>query len=65
MFFQRFNELCKQIGKSSTAVGEELGISKSTMSYWRNNSSVIPKNSILNNIADYFNVSVSPRSTRT
>ena len=57
MFFVRFEELCKNIGKSTTAIGEQLGISKSTMSYWRNNIDVLPKNAVLQKIADYFNVS--------
>ena len=58
MFFTNFERLCKQRGKSTTAVGEELGISKTTVSYWRNNDGAIPKQGALLKIADYFGVPV-------
>lgn len=57
-FFERFEELCKAKNKSTTRVGQELGISKSTMSYWRNNKNVTPKSTQLQLLADYFGVSV-------
>lgn len=57
MFFTVFESLCKQNGKSATAVGNELGISKTTISYWRNTKGVIPKQDALVKIANYFNVS--------
>lgn len=57
MFFDRFEELSKSKGKPTTAIGEELGISKSTMSYWRNNRKATPKNSVLQQLAIYFDVS--------
>lgn len=58
MFFQRFQLLCNEINKSTTAVAQEIGVSKSTVSYWRNNNSVIPKQNVLASIASYFKVSV-------
>lgn len=57
MFFERFEELSNSKGKSTTAIGEELGISKSTISYWRNNLTVIPKHNVLQKLATYFGVS--------
>ncbi len=58
MFFTRYEELCKGIGKSTSGVGIELGIAKSTITYWRANNSVIPKQDVLLKIANYFGVSV-------
>ncbi|MGN0452118.1 MAG: helix-turn-helix domain-containing protein [Acutalibacteraceae bacterium] len=58
MFFTVFESLCKQKGKSVTAVGNEIGISKTTISYWRNTDGVIPKQDVLVKIANYFGVSV-------
>ena len=57
MFFSRFSELSAEKGLSTTAAGREIGISKTTISYWRNNENVIPKNDVLQRIADYFGVS--------
>lgn len=56
MFFTRLKELCDEIGKSTTKVCAELGIPKTTVSYWRNNTNVIPKQDVLNKIANYFEV---------
>jgi transcriptional regulator with XRE-family HTH domain len=58
MFFTRLEELCKAKGKSTTAVCAEIGIAKTTVSYWRNKADVIPKQDVLIRIANYFNVSV-------
>lgn len=58
MFFTVFENLCKSHGKTTTGVCAEIGVSKSTVAYWRANKSVIPKADVLTKIADYFNVSV-------
>lgn len=58
MFFVKFEELCKKAKKTTTGVALELGVSKSTVAYWRANHSVIPKQEVLIKIAKYFNVSV-------
>ena len=57
MFFTNFEKLCQSKGKSTTAVGKELGISKTTISYWRNTKGTTPKQEVLIRIAEYFNVS--------
>lgn len=57
MFFTTFENLCAKKGKTPTAVGNELGIAKTTVSYWRNKKGVIPKQDILLKLAEYFNVS--------
>ena len=55
MFFVRYKELCDEIGKSPSAVAEELGINKSNVSNWKNNG-YVPRGDALKKIADYFGV---------
>lgn len=57
LFFSRFEELSAAKGMSTSAVAVELGIPKTTVSYWRQNPSVAPKTEQLLKIAHYFNVS--------
>lgn len=56
MFYDNYVKLCKEIGKSPSAVAEELGINKSNVSNWKNNG-YTPRGTALNKIADYFGVS--------
>ena len=56
MFWNIFVNLCSKIGKSTTAVILELGLSRSLVTSWKNGT--IPNNTTLVKIADYFNVSV-------
>lgn len=56
MFFDKYKTLCKEKNKTPTGVAIDLGIGRSTVSYWKNGN--IPKQSILIKIADYFDVSV-------
>lgn len=58
MFFTIFDNLCKREGKSATAIGNELGISKTTISYWRNTQGATPKQDVLKKIAKRFGVTV-------
>lgn len=58
MFFQNFEQLCKMKGKTTTGAGQEIGIPKTTVAYWRKNN-VIPKPNQLSKIAKYFDVSIS------
>lgn len=57
MFYDRFLNLCKQIGKKPSAVAAELGINKSNVSNWKNNG-YTPRGEVLQRIADYFSISV-------
>ncbi len=54
LFYDRYAELCSSINKSPTGVGLELGVSRSTINYWKNGNT--PKENILSAIADYFGV---------
>ena len=58
VFWQRFNDLCLQNGKSPTAVALEIGIKSSgTVTGWKNGSS--PRPGVLAKIAEYFDVPVT------
>ena len=57
MFYDIYKNLCISVGKSATAVAVELGISRGTVSNWKN-SGASPSGEILQKLADYFNVSV-------
>ena len=57
MFFDTFAALCKSIGKKPTPVAAEIGISKSTVSNWKNKGGT-PHADQLQKIAEYFGVSV-------
>lgn len=56
MFFDRYSELCKKMGKTPTGVALELNVSRATVNYWKNGN--VPKQEILTKIADYFKVTV-------
>ena len=56
MFYDIYKNLCQSIGKSPTAVSVELGISRGTVSNWKNKGAV-PSGEILQKIAEYFDVS--------
>jgi transcriptional regulator with XRE-family HTH domain len=55
MFYEAFLKLCNSVDKTPSAVGRELGISKTTINFWktgRNN----PSDRTILKIADYFKV---------
>lgn len=58
MFYTIYSDLCASIGKSPSAVAEELGLNKSAVTYWRNNPKAMPKYETLKKLAEYFNVPV-------
>lgn len=55
MFYDNYKKLCLKIGKSTTKVGNELGISSGTVSAWKNGTT--PTGAMLQKVANYFNVS--------
>lgn len=57
MFFDIYSELCSNVGKSPSSVAVALGISKASMSDWKNKGSY-PNAKNLSAIADYFGVTV-------
>lgn len=55
MFFDRYKQLCEEIGKSMSAVAIEIGFSKTAVTHWRQGFK--PNQETLLKIANYFNVS--------
>lgn len=56
MFYDVYEKLCRKIGKSPSAVANELGLSSGTMPRWK--AGAVPRNAQLRLIADYFGVTV-------
>ena len=57
MFYDTFIQLCNSVNKSPSAVVTELGMNKSAVTNWKNRKTP-PRDSTLQKIADYFDVSV-------
>lgn len=57
MFFAVFLNYCQKIGKSPTAVVEEIGLNRSAITNWRKGTN--PSNANLLKLANYFGISVS------
>ena len=57
MFYDKYRQLCDSVGKSPSAVAVEIGISKGTVSTWKNLGRT-PQTAQLRKIADYFGVSL-------
>lgn len=57
MFYDKYRQLCKSVGKSPSAVAIELGISKGTVSTWKNLGRT-PQVAQLQKVADYFHITV-------
>lgn len=56
MFWGRFEDLCKNIGKAPNAVAKELGVPSGSVTAWKKGST--PRNETLVKIASYFDVTV-------
>ncbi|MDD3429925.1 MAG: helix-turn-helix transcriptional regulator [Oscillospiraceae bacterium] len=54
MFYDRFEKLCKEAAVSPSRAAQEMGISKSTVSTWKNRG-LVPRQEQLLKIAAYFN----------
>ena len=55
-FYKNYVSLCAKIGKSPSAVAEELGFSRTSPNGWKKGK--IPRDASLSRIASYFNISV-------
>ena len=55
MFYEIFVNLCAQNGVSASFVVQQIGLNKSSATYWKNGS--IPSTATLKKLADYFGVS--------
>ncbi len=56
-FYNKYVEMCNEIGKSPSAVSIEIGLSKSTVNRWKKGGS--PTDATASKIASYFGVSVT------
>jgi transcriptional regulator with XRE-family HTH domain len=54
IFFERFADLCKEIGETPNSVAKTLGISSGSVTAWKNGTE--PRNKTLSAIADHFGV---------
>lgn len=57
MFYSNYVKLCSRLNKSPSAVGEELGFTRASVTGWGNGAT--PRKSSLIKIADYFGVTVT------
>lgn len=57
MFYSNFVKLCSKLNKSPSAVGEELGFTRASVTGWGNGAT--PRKSSLIKIADYFGITVT------
>lgn len=57
MFYDVYNKLCKNKNMSATAVALTLGISRGTVSAWKNKG-ITPNGDTLQKVADYFDVTI-------
>ena len=55
MFYTKFEKLCKEKKVSPSKVASDIGLSKSSATYWKRGSE--PRAEVLFKISDYFNVS--------
>lgn len=56
MFYVNFVKLCNSVGKSPSAVAEEIGVKRSTVTRWKQGKSVTDAN--CQKVADYFGVTM-------
>ncbi|MFR1778504.1 MAG: helix-turn-helix domain-containing protein [Faecalibacterium prausnitzii] len=54
MFYLNFVRLCNSIGKSPSAVAEDMGLQRSSVTRWANGSA--PRKATVEKIATYFGV---------
>lgn len=54
-FYEKYVQLCNQIGKSPSAVAIELKLGKPSVSRWKNGSK--PRDSSILKVANYFGIS--------
>lgn len=55
-FYEKYRQLCSELGKSDNAVAFEIGLSNSTVTTWKQGA--IPRRPTIKKVADYFGISV-------
>lgn len=59
MFYERFVELCRQKGVSPSRAAIDAGLSKSTVTKWKNDPEAKPTGNVIEKLTNYFGISIS------
>lgn len=59
MFYDRFVQICADRGVSPSRAATEAGLSKSTVTKWKNTPDAEPTGAALKKLSDYFGISIS------
>ena len=59
MFYDRFVQLCKQRGVSTSKAAIDAGLSKSTVTKWKKDPETKPSGNVIDKLCRYFGISVS------
>ena len=59
MFYERFKQLCKEKGVSTSKAAIEAGLSKSTVTKWKKDPTTKPSGNIISKLCAYFDLSVA------
>lgn len=59
MFYDRYVELCREKGVSPSRAAIEAGLSKSTVTKWKNDPNGKPTGNIIDKLTKYFGVSIA------
>ena len=59
MFYDRYVALCQKHGVSPSRAALDAGLSKSTVTKWKNDPNALPTGNVIDKLIRYFGVSVS------
>lgn len=59
MFYDRFVQICSKYGVSPSRAAIEAGLSKSTVTKWKNTPTAEPTGTAIKKLAEYFGVSIA------
>lgn len=59
MFYDRFVQICAKYGVSPSRAAIEAGLSKSTVTKWKNTPTAEPTGTAIKKLAEYFGVSIA------
>lgn len=59
MFYERFVQLCKMRGVSTSKAAIDAGLSKSTVTKWKKDPSTKPSGNVIEKLCRYFGITVS------
>lgn len=59
MFYDRFVQLCSRRGVTPSRAAIDSGLSKSTVTKWKNDPAARPTGKVIDKLTEYFGISVS------